>query len=287
LNNSTRVDMTGSVLSADGTTIGYRHIGSGPGIVLLHGGMRASQHYLRLAAQLSDAFTVYVPDRRGRGRSLPHGDQYSITKECEDVDALLTKTGTHFVFGHSSGGLIALQAALTLPSVQKVAVYEPPLSLHGSAPTSWEPRYEREIVRGKLASALITLIKGLKLNRGFTLLPRWLLLPFIKRFLQKAKQTLKPPEVSMETLIPTQRFDQRLVKEMDGSIESFALLRTEVFLLGGDKSPAFLRDALDALEKVLPHTQRIEFKGLDHGGPGETAPERIGKELRGFFSTSS
>jgi hypothetical protein len=174
-----------------------------------------------------------------------------------------------------------------IPFEGKIFAYEPPLSLHGSAPTSWEPRYEREIARGKPASALITLIKGLKLNRGFTLLPRWLLLPFIKRFLQREKQMLNPHEVSMEALIPTQRFDQRLVKGMDGSIASFALLDTEVFLLGGEKSPAFLRDALDALENTLPHARRIEFKGLDHGGPDETAPERIGKELRGFFSTSS
>src|SRR5258708_16175521 len=128
-------------------------------------------------------------------------------------------------------------------------------------------------------------IKGLKLNRGFTRLPRWLLLPFIKRFLQREKQMITPHEVSLEALIPTQRFDQRLVKGMDGSITSFALLDTEVFLLGGEKSPAFLRDALDALENTLPHARRIEFKGLDHGGPDEAAPERIGKELRGFFST--
>ena len=51
-----------------------------------------------------------------------------MTKECEDVDALLAQTDTHFVFGHSSGGLIALEAALTLPRIHKVAVFEPPLS---------------------------------------------------------------------------------------------------------------------------------------------------------------
>ena len=122
-------------------------------MLLLHGGIQASQNYMRLAAAFSDAFTVYVPDQRGRGLSGPPGEQYSMTKECEDVDALLTKTGAHFVFGHSAGGLIALQAALTLPSIRKVAVYEPPLSLHGSVPTSWVPRYERELVKGKLASA--------------------------------------------------------------------------------------------------------------------------------------
>jgi len=65
-------------VTSDGTTIGYRQIGSGPGLILLHGGMQASQHYMRLATALSDAFTVYVPDRRGRGLSGPYGDQYAI-----------------------------------------------------------------------------------------------------------------------------------------------------------------------------------------------------------------
>jgi pimeloyl-ACP methyl ester carboxylesterase len=242
---------------------------------------------MRLAAQLANTFTVYVPDRRARGLSGSHGSQYSMAKECEDVDALLISTDAHFVFGHSSGGLIALQAALTLPSLYKVAMYEPPLSLYGSVPTSWEPRYEREVAEGKLASALITVAKGLNISREVTIMPRWLLLPMIKRSLQREKQTLKLNDVSTEVLIPTQHFDQLLVKEMDGSLESFAGIRAEVLLLGGDKSPAFLHDALDALQETLPHVERVEYAGLGHDGPDETAPERIGKELRGFFSTSS
>ncbi|NUR90571.1 MAG: hypothetical protein HOY71_41385, partial [Nonomuraea sp.] len=40
--------------SADGTTIGYRTSGQGPGLILLHGGMLASQHFTGLAAALAD-----------------------------------------------------------------------------------------------------------------------------------------------------------------------------------------------------------------------------------------
>jgi len=285
LSTSTTPYTTGSTTSADGTTIGYRQIGSGPGILILPGGMQASQHYMRLAKALSDAFTVYVVDRRGRGLSGPHGDQYSMTKECEDVDALLTQTGAHFVFGHSSSGLIALQAALTLPSIRKVAIYEPPLSLHGSISTSWIPKFDREIAEGKLASALITFIKADNLSR----FPRWLLLPLLKLYLQREKQTLGPNNVSMRALIPTQRFDGLLVKEMDGSLKNFAEMQTEVLLLGGAKSPAFLRDILDALNHTLPHVKRIEYPDLDHSAPNQSrpnqkGPERIAGDLRAFFS---
>jgi pimeloyl-ACP methyl ester carboxylesterase len=287
LNTSTLPYTTGSTTSADGTTIGYRQIGSGPGLLLLPGGFQASQHYMRLATALASAFTVSVLDRRGRGLSGPHGDQYCMTKECEDVDALLTETGAHFVFGHSSGGLIALQAALTLSSVRKVAVYEPPLSQHGSISTSWIPRFDREIAEGKPASALITFIKGDNLSR----LPRWLLLPLIKWYVQKEKQTLGPNDISMEELIPTQRFDGLLVKEMDGSLESFSGMRADVLLLGGAKSPAFLRDVLDALNHTLPHVKWIEYPDFDHSAPNQSrpnhkGPERIAGDLRAFFRQS-
>src|SRR5674536_392631 len=62
-----------SVTSSDGTIIGYRQLGSGSGIILVHGGASASQSYMKLGALLSDTFTVYIPDRRGRGLSGPFG----------------------------------------------------------------------------------------------------------------------------------------------------------------------------------------------------------------------
>jgi pimeloyl-ACP methyl ester carboxylesterase len=56
---------TGSFWSADRTTIGYCQLGDGPGVILLHGAGQSSENLRTLAADLSDRFTVYVPDRRG------------------------------------------------------------------------------------------------------------------------------------------------------------------------------------------------------------------------------
>ena len=89
MSTSTASYEIGTVASADGTEIGYRSLGSGPGVILLGGGYTAAQHYMGLAESLSGSFTVCVPDRRGRGLSGPQGDRYSIATECEDVDALL------------------------------------------------------------------------------------------------------------------------------------------------------------------------------------------------------
>jgi pimeloyl-ACP methyl ester carboxylesterase len=137
----------GSVVSKDGTEIGYRQMGDDPGVILFHGGANASQSYSKFGAALSDAFTVYIPDRRGRGLSGPFGDNYSMRREIEDVDARLTETEAHNVFRLSSGGLIALQAALELPSVYKAVVNEPPIDVDNSIITmlqSFMPRFDRE-----------------------------------------------------------------------------------------------------------------------------------------------
>ena len=113
--------------------------------------MQAAQNLMKLAVALADSFTVYLPDRRGRGLSGPPGSHYSLTAECEDIDALAQATGARNIFGLSSGAIIALQAALVLPAIGKAALYEPPLSVSGSTPTRWVARYDREVAQGALA----------------------------------------------------------------------------------------------------------------------------------------
>jgi hypothetical protein len=68
-------------------------------------------------------------------------------------------------------------------------------------------------------------------------------------------------------------------------MEDFNSIGAEVLLLGGSKSQAFLRVALDALEKTLVHVRRVEFEGLDHLGPSNDGkPELVASELRRFFA---
>jgi hypothetical protein len=63
------------------------------------------------------------------------------------------------VFGVSAGDVVALQAALELGEIHKLALYQPSLSFNEVSHTRWVPRYERELRRGKLAPALVTVLK--------------------------------------------------------------------------------------------------------------------------------
>jgi len=285
---------TGSVTSKDGTTIGYRQLGHGPAIVLVQGAIGSAQNFMQLAGMLADAFTVYVPDRRGRGLSpLVYSNEYSIQKDVEDVDALLSKTGAHYVFGLSSGALICLQAALTLPAIHKAAIYEPPLFLNSSEPTAFVTRFEREMAQGKVAAALVTAMKGAQMGPPIMgIMPRFLLESLTNRVMKSEDKKGSGEYLPMRELAPALQYDFEIVVEMSGKLESFKALSAEVLLLGGSKSPAYLKGALEALEKVLPHVARVKFPGLGHGSPWnydkqrnpDGKPEPVAQTLRQFFA---
>src|SRR5438477_4496424 len=145
--------VTESVTSHDGTTIGYRRVGDGPGLVVLHGAMESSRSHLQLAEALADSFTVFLPDRRGRGLSGPYPAGYSVRTEVDDMAAVLAKTGAQYVFGVSSGAIIWLYAALELPAIRKAAIFEPPLPIDDVKSRPLMRRFDDEIARGKVASA--------------------------------------------------------------------------------------------------------------------------------------
>lgn len=316
---------TGTVTSRDGTTIGYRQVGRGPGVIAVHGGMQAAQNLMSLAGALAGSFTVYLPDRRGRGLSGPPGDHYGLAAECEDIDALARATGARNIFGLSSGAIVTLQAALVLPAVARAALYEPPLSVNGSTPMGWVARYDREVAQGKLASAVITAARGTQsappilrfLPRTVIELPlnavlrtgghgsggrgapaggsparraglRVLLWPLRKaaQRSQARDQVANPDDVPLRALVPTMHYDAQLVLESAGTLGTFAGTQADVLLLGGSKSPAYLKASLDALAGVLPRVRRTELAGCGHLAPDNTGdPERVARELRPFFAS--
>src|SRR5262245_244224 len=251
--------------------------------ILLHGGMKSSQDFMKLGEALAATFTVYLPDRRGRGLSGPPGDHFSVMREVEDMQAIMAKTGASNIFALSSGSLVALKTASITPAIEKAALYEPPLSINGSAPTGWVVRYEREIAQGKLAAAVVTAMKGIGTEPVFSKLPRFILVPLMA-LLMRVQNEEKSDNISIRALIPTQHYDMRIVQEMSDTLQDYASLQTQVLLMGGTKGPSFLRFALDKLSSTIPHVQLKIFSGLGHNGPEDDGrPDLVAEELRHFF----
>jgi pimeloyl-ACP methyl ester carboxylesterase len=123
------------VISRDGTAIAFDRSGQGPVLILVTGAIATRSDAASLAARLSPHFSVFAYDRHGRGES---GDTppYAVEREVEDLDALITEAGgSAFVYGHSSGAALALEAARRLSTkITKLAVYEPPFIVDDSRP---------------------------------------------------------------------------------------------------------------------------------------------------------
>ena len=286
--NSTPPVETGTVNSDDGTTIGYYWLGQGPGLVLVHGAGQSSGNLRILARDMSDTFTVYVPDRRGRGMSRSYGDFHGLDTEIDDLNAVLSASGAHYVFGLSAGAVIVVEAARSLPAITKLALYEPPLSFNGVRHAEWVSSYERELGAGNLGGALVTVLKATADRRALIrYVPRSLLAVPLNLVIKATSAKGFPGLVtcSLVELIQPIRWDAQTVMEAVGSLERFASLNCEILLLGGSKSARNLTASLDGLRKVLPDAKRVILQGVGHtAADNSRQPALVAAELRAFFA---
>jgi pimeloyl-ACP methyl ester carboxylesterase len=190
------------------------------------------------------------------------------------------------VFGLSAGAVIALYAACQL-EIDRVALYEPPLIVDGVRPDAWAPRYERELDRGDLAAALVTILKGTgDVGSPLTYAPRFLLKPLFGLAIRMEKPSAD--RVPLRELVPTLREDIKLVREASLLIENFAAIPSDVLLLGGARSARDLRVSLRELARRMPRARLVVLDKVGHTAAlDEDQPELVAQQLRAFFAGAS
>jgi pimeloyl-ACP methyl ester carboxylesterase len=273
---------TGQAVSADGTTIGYRLVGAGPPLLVLHGAMQLGLSQRDLARALADRFTVVLADRRGRGASGPFGD-WTLAREVEDVAALRAATGATRAFGVSSGALILLNAALSQP-FEALALFEPPLLPAGESPARLVEQLEAELARGDVPAALVTGMRGGRMGPGFVRrLPR----PLLERMTAAMMDRDSGELPTFRELAPALPYDFRVVADCAGTAERYRAVTAPTLLLGGGRSGRWLKQALSTLERTLPDVRRTEIPGIDHGGTENAdrrgKPALVAAALRSFL----
>ncbi len=146
-----------TVTSKDGTTIAYDQTGNGTPVILVDGALcyRSFGPMPELAKLLAPHFTVFTYDRRGRGESS-NSKPFTIEREVEDIEALIEEAGgAAYLFGTSSGGALAMEAAIRLGNkIKKLAIYEAPYNSDNAA------RQEFKDYRKNLAEALASGRRG-------------------------------------------------------------------------------------------------------------------------------
>lgn len=267
-----------TVLSRDGTRIGYLSVGGGPSVLVIPGVLSMAVDYAAFARALSEHFTVHTLERRGRGVSGPQGDDYSIVKECEDVLALQAETGAALLVGHSYGGLVALEVARNNKTFNKIAVYEPGVSIDGSMPTAWMPGYEKKLAEKRNVDALVEFTLADAPPR-IQKTPRWLMKLLLLVLVSCSRQYRQ-----MLNLLDQNLREWREIVRLDSSCEHYREVGAGVLLMYGGRSDSkAVTLAMERLAAVLPHSVTKEFPRLDHFGIERTAPREVAKAVSDYF----
>jgi pimeloyl-ACP methyl ester carboxylesterase len=249
----------GTVISKDGSRIDFDQSGEGPAIILVVGAFNDRATGAPLAQALTQHFTVFNYDRRGRGNS---GDapSYAIEREIEDIDALIAHAGgAAYVFGYSSGAILALRAAAQGLAIPRLAFYEPPPT--GARAGELVPQLAELIADSRRGDA-VELFQTEAVGIPAAVVAQMRNAPF-RPALEKIAHTL----VYESTIL------QALPKGLTASVQSSTLV------LDGGQSPEVMRQAAQSLADALPngHYRTLPDQGHD------MVPDVLAPVLAEFF----
>ncbi len=264
------------VTSADGTRLSYLTAGNGPTVLVVPGALTTAFEFEGFSRELARNFTVHTLNRRGRGGSGPQGAAYSIAKECEDIIALQEKTGAEYVFGHSFGGFVTLEAVRNNPNLKKIAVYEPGISIDGSLPVGWVAQCRSELDQGKDLDAFITFIRGVSPVMSGKM-PRWLLKLVLPLAIKKDELALKLQ------LLPCTIREHAEIAQRDNTYSDYREISAGILLLYGGRPKSLKNErVMQKLGRAFQHKEMLQFPKLDHIGP-ERKPQEVAEALTKFF----
>jgi len=111
-------------MAVNGHRLHYLTAGSGPSVVLLHGGASDSRDWIDTMTTLSDSYTIHAPDMLGYGRSERLKPAYCLREFVESTLDFMGElnSDTHDLVGHSIGGRICLEIALRRPEMVRSLV---------------------------------------------------------------------------------------------------------------------------------------------------------------------
>jgi pimeloyl-ACP methyl ester carboxylesterase len=256
------------VTSADGTRIAVERRGSGPALVVVNGALSVGTTSNMYGPLLEPRFTLVRYDRRGRGAS-GDGPAYAPEREIEDLAAVLeaaSADGSAFVLGHSSGAILALEAAMHGLPVARLAVNEPPYIVEGTRDRpspDVADQISAQIADGDREGALRTF---------FTVavgLP-----PAAIEYVEGSPDW--PP---MLAVAHTAAYDVALAGHSEIPAERLAMLRLPVLVVRGGASFPWIGETARQVADAVPGAELVTLPGQPHS----PAPEAIAPELVRFF----
>jgi pimeloyl-ACP methyl ester carboxylesterase len=237
------------VRCSDGTEIAYDRVGAGAAVIVIGGAFNTRLSPYPLVTLLAERFTVFSFDRRGRGAS-GDSEPYAVEREVEDLAAMVEAAGgSAMVYGHSSGAILALEAAAAGVPITRLAVYEPPYSFDPEHPHASDDRAVRAAHdAGDREGAARAFMRIVGMDEASI---DW-----------AASAPFWPGMLQIAHTLP---YDLALAGDGRVPVQRLVGITVPTLVLDGGRSPDWAARASAGLMSALPQATRLTLEGQDHG----------------------
>jgi pimeloyl-ACP methyl ester carboxylesterase len=262
----------------NGCPLAYKVEGSGEPAVFIQGAGLHGDGWLPQTQSLRDAFRCVTFDNRGMGKSQPSGARITVSQMVQDTLAVMDAAGIEsaHLAGHSLGGVVALETALTNPQrVRSLAL------LCTSARGSDATRLTSRLIWLGLRSRVGT--RRMRSNAFLEIvMPMEYLATQDRESLAERLQPLlghplcDTPPVVMQQISALRRFDATPRLGELAAIPTLVLSATQDLI--------FPPSCGKALATGLPSARYVEIHGTAHGVTIQS-PETVNQLLREHFGS--
>jgi pimeloyl-ACP methyl ester carboxylesterase len=253
------------VKSKDSTPIAFECAGTGPSLVIVHGGIGDHTRWKPLFPFFAPHFRVCAMDRRGHGMSGDSPD-YTLQRETEDVAAVInSQPGPIFLLGHSYGGVCALEATFLTDKISKLVLYEPPLQERNRSILA--ARMEGMIRKGQREQALVMFLQEIVMMS-----PN-----------EVATMKSRPSWAGLVASVESQIRQIRALDEYRFDASRMSKLKVPTLVLTGSRTESpDLKRAISALMGCLPNPTLVVLEGQEHNAM-DTVPQQFAETVISFL----
>jgi pimeloyl-ACP methyl ester carboxylesterase len=243
-----KADKSGTA-PVNGIDMYYAVYGSGPPVLLIHGGLGYADVWGAQVADLSKDHTVIVAESRGHGRSTRNTEPYSYDLMSSDYLALLDylKIDKTAIVGWSDGGIIGLDIAIHHPErLTRLFAQAANSKIDGVIPTVME-------------------------NKTFA------------SYIEKAGEVYKkisPTPTEYDAFVT--QISNMWASQPNWSDDDLKKITTPTAIVLGDHDEAISREHTDYLAKTIPGAELIILKDASHFAMLQD-PEGYNKAVRDFI----
>jgi len=194
---------------------------------------------------------------------------YAVEREIEDIEAMIDAAGGEaYLYGHSSGGALALHSAAKPGSrIKKLALYEVPYNDDPQAKSAWKgyiSRLTTLLAEGNRGDAVVLFMQYTGMTAG-----------------QIAGMRKSPVWAAMEAAAPTLAYDHTAILGREASVPAGLVARVTVpvLVMSGSASFPFMKTTAEILSTIMPNASLQILDGQTH----DVSAEALAPLLVEFF----